>query len=170
MAHPVGYNGQNSWWTDDKVALLKKLKLDDHLSFTQIAHEMGISRNKVCGKLHRLGLTSPAPFMRDRVEKPPRKRKPRITIFQANGSSSHRRIILRAESKDAIKLRCAGIEPRNLGLLDLQRNDCRYPYGDGPFTFCGHAQLDGSPYCAAHARLTTPVTCLDRSAAQLVAA
>ncbi|UWU67098.1 GcrA family cell cycle regulator [Bradyrhizobium sp. NC92] len=56
-----------------------------------------------------------------------------------------------------VKLRCVGIQPRLIQLVDLQPADCRYPYGgdkDGEeITFCGHARQPGSSYCAPHARL-----------------
>lgn len=41
------------------------------------------------------------------------------------------------------------IAPRNLTLIDLGPNECRWPYGEGPFTFCGHP---GHPYCPSHDR------------------
>ena len=61
----------------------------------------------------------------------------------------------------ALKLRCVGIEPRHLSLIELEVGDCRYPYGgdkDGAaITFCGHPRREGSSYCAAHFHLTRNV-------------
>ena len=57
-----------------------------------------------------------------------------------------------------VKLRCVGVKPRLLALVDLEAGDCRYPYGgdkDGEaITFCGHSCLPGSSYCAPHFHLT----------------
>jgi hypothetical protein len=39
-------------------------------------------------------------------------------------------------------------------LLDLDAEGCRYPFGDGPFTFCNHAQHEGSTYCGPHMALS----------------
>lgn len=51
---------------------------------------------------------------------------------------------------DLPALRCVEVEPRHVSLLDLQQGgDCRWPYGDGPFTFCGHPAVFGS-YCGPH--------------------
>ena len=51
-----------------------------------------------------------------------------------------------------VKLRCVGIEPRHLSLIELERGDCRYPYGGDEegeaITFCGHPRRPGSSYCA----------------------
>ena len=59
---------------------------------------------------------------------------------------------------EPVKLRCVGIAPRLVSLIDLERGDCRYPYGgdrDGEaITFCGHPRREGSSYCTAHFRLT----------------
>ncbi len=51
---------------------------------------------------------------------------------------------------DTEMLRCVEIEPRHLSLIDLEKGDCRYPYGDGPMTFCGHPIKEGSSYCVPH--------------------
>ncbi len=57
-----------------------------------------------------------------------------------------------------VKLRCVGVRPRLIPLVELERGDCRYPYGgdkDGEeIAFCGHPRHPGSSYCAPHARVT----------------
>jgi GcrA cell cycle regulator len=59
---------------------------------------------------------------------------------------------------ESVKLRCVGVKPRLLALVELEEGDCRYPYGgdkDGEaITFCGHPRLPGCSYCAPHFRLT----------------
>jgi len=55
-------------------------------------------------------------------------------------------------------LRCIEVEPRHLPLLELERRDCRFPYGgdkDGQaITFCGHPRRKGSSYCTPHFHLS----------------
>lgn len=57
-----------------------------------------------------------------------------------------------------VKLRCVGIEPRHLSLNELERGDCRYPYGgdeeNEAITFCGHPRRPGSSYCSPHFHLS----------------
>lgn len=57
-----------------------------------------------------------------------------------------------------VKLRCVRIEPRYLSLIELERGDCRYPYGGDEegeaITFCGHARRSGSSYCTPHFHLS----------------
>jgi len=56
-----------------------------------------------------------------------------------------------------VKLRCVGVQPRLVQLVELEPADCRYPYGgdkDGEeIAFCGHPRQPGSSYCPPHARL-----------------
>jgi GcrA cell cycle regulator len=56
-----------------------------------------------------------------------------------------------------VKLRCVAIEPRHLSLIELERGDCRYPYGGDEegeaITFCGHPRRPGSSYCTPHFHL-----------------
>lgn len=42
------------------------------------------------------------------------------------------------------------MQPLNLTLDELREDSCRWPYGDGPFTFCGHPKKGGSSYCVTH--------------------
>ena len=57
-----------------------------------------------------------------------------------------------------VKLRCVGIEPRHLSLVELESGDCRYPYGGDEegeaITFCGHPRRPGSSYCTPHFHLS----------------
>src|SRR4029453_12564972 len=38
-------------------------------------------------------------------------------------------------------------------IIDLERDECRYPEGDGPILFCGQRVVQGSPYCPQHTKL-----------------
>ena len=57
-----------------------------------------------------------------------------------------------------VKLRCVGVQPRLITLIELEHCDCRYPYsGDREgeeIAFCGHPRQPGSSYCAPHTNLT----------------
>jgi len=88
------------------------------------------SRNAIIGRLHRLGLTRPLvrrirKIAAPKVDKQP-KPKP-VETFMAQ----------------AFVPRAADALPRHLPLLELKPIVCRYPYGDGPFSFCGHGKAPG---------------------------
>jgi GcrA cell cycle regulator len=112
------------------------------------------TRSAVAGRAKRLGLVAP-----ERVTSP--------SIVPSlpgeTGLLSPRRPALNLPPKSALKparakLRCVGVQPRLVQLVDLASADCRYPYGgdkDGEeIAFCGHPRQPASSYCAPHARLT----------------
>jgi GcrA cell cycle regulator len=73
------------------------------------------------------------------------------------------------ERMETVKPRCVEINPRHLSLGELERGDCRYPYGGDEegeaITFCGHPRRAGSSYCAPHFHLTRgPGTASERAA------
>lgn len=158
-----------SIWTDEKIAELTRL-WDERLSAYIIAEKLGVTRNAVIGKVWRLGLQNPdgektRKLRKDAVERKPRvkkvKLKPRINFVResvravrANGNSDAMRLI-KSVATDHPDLRCVEIDPLLLSLEDLKRGECRYPYGDGPFLFCGHSATEGSSYCAPHKQLTS---------------
>lgn len=38
-------------------------------------------------------------------------------------------------------------------LIDLEHDECRYLYGDGPFRACADKAVPGLPYCRTHAEV-----------------
>ena len=110
------------------------------------------TRSAVAGRAKRLGLVAP-----DRVTSPS------IVPSLPGGAGHLSRPALNLPPKSALKparakLRCVGVQPRLVQLVDLAPADCRYPYGgdkDGEeIAFCGHPRQPASSYCAPHARLT----------------
>ena len=64
-----------SVWTEERLADLKRLWADG-LSITQIGLEIGVSRNAVVGKVHRMGLPKrQSPIVRSDKPIEPRRRK-----------------------------------------------------------------------------------------------
>lgn len=151
-------------WTDERVALLKKL-WGDGLSASQIAAQIGgISRNAVIGKVHRLGLAG-----RAKPNAAAQPQRPRKAVAKPAGEP------LRVEVRDT---------PRSLGpadaveepeltampvtadvalpaservtIMELRDSMCRWPLGDPTnpeFRFCGARSITGLPYCPHHARV-----------------
>jgi GcrA cell cycle regulator len=154
----TGYPGQNAVWTPELSEALKACVLAG-LSFAQSAAKLNsdfgttFTRNAAIGRANRLGMQYPRQARA--TPKPPRykKRNPSLRLVDGNGNSNHKRIIETSYS-DQPELRCVEIIPLHLSLMDLERNGCRYPYGDGPFTFCGHPKQDSTSYCPAHFNLT----------------
>lgn len=143
----------NSPWTDELRAKVKHL-WSDH-SATQIAEALRaeghpFTRNAIIGVLHRAKLTSQHKSEEHRSARADGQKRTR----PARSSANHVRRPPSPKLEAAeIKLRCVEIVPRNLTLMDLEPGDCRYPYGDGPMTFCGHPKMAGFSYCVPHLHL-----------------
>ena len=62
------------------------------------------------------------------------------------------------QRRKGVQLRLVDVDPRHLSLVELERGDCRYPYGGelegDAITFCGHRRREGSSYCTPHFHLT----------------
>ena len=152
---------QSSWAEEHSRALREYL--EKGLSFSRIANAINAqfntaySRNATIGRARRMGLS--APGRTDNSARPksrPKSRLARLHKMRARLAGPKPTVRKRAA---ALKLRCVGIVPRHLSLLELERGDCRYPYGgeaEGEaITFCGHPRREGSSYCVAHFHLTS---------------
>jgi len=139
----------STWWTEDRTEMLKRLWASGSFSFSQIAGQMDITRNAVIGKAHRLGFngrvygnTKRTP---EQIEASKRRKAER-----RNERRRTERVHMVRPTINLEALRCVEVVPLHKSLIDLGSNDCRYPYGDGPYTFCGHPQLEGHSYCGPH--------------------
>jgi GcrA cell cycle regulator len=146
-------------WTDERVALLKKLWMEGH-SAAQIAKQLGggVTRNAVIGKVHRLGLAGRATPSRP-AKRParPQQARPRSVGAPSAPSAPRPRI---SPSMPMLHL-VPPLEPlrRDDGsvttVLTLNDRVCKWPIGDPgseEFAFCGRGSCAG-PYCAEHARM-----------------
>jgi GcrA cell cycle regulator len=172
----------NDWAPEHCRALQDYLALG--MSFAEIAREINArfgtaySRNAAISRSKRMKLTGP--------RRSPKPLRGRLQIKAEIGSKSREtrsQGAARAISAptpaapvghaEPVKLRCVGISPRLVSLVELQPSDCRYPYGgdrdNEPIAFCGHPRLPGSSYCAPHFHLTRgPGTESERAVAPVV--
>ena len=121
----------NSVWNEEKLNKLKSL-WDKGLPITKIGLELGVSRNSIAGKAHRLGL--------------PKRNSP------ISKSGDPRKNENKADIQTDKEL------PLNLLLRDVEwsRNRCCWPLGDPKlpgFSFCGTSIIPGRPYCEEHSKL-----------------
>lgn len=122
-------------WTDEQVEELKRL-WNEGLTTGDIGKALGVSKNAVVGKAHRLGLNSrPSPIRRDEDEAAT----PELPLNPVKTEK------VKAAKKQAEKL---------FTVNDLTHSSCRWPIGDpkdADFHFCGKEALPDKPYCAEHA-------------------
>jgi GcrA cell cycle regulator len=141
----------HSPWTSERIEQLRNC-VASGLSCSQIAAEIGVTRNAVIGKIHRLGLSpgrpaAPARFCPPRVRSPrlsPQRQFVRLMFAPAPGVAGEKADPRPVESMQ----RCS--------LLDLAPDKCRWPVGDpckADFAYCGNQAVGGFSYCAGHARM-----------------
>lgn len=113
-------------WTPEKIKQLKKLWAKGK-STVEIGRELGISKNAVVGKVHRLELDARPSPIKKAATPTPKSQKTKL-----------------------------GDNKGYMTLLDLKLNSCRWPIGepkDADFHFCGKDTVTGKPYCAEHCKI-----------------
>ena len=123
-------NNKNTW-DDSKLKELEKLWNEGH-PISKIGEIMGVSRNSVAGKAHRMGLpkrTSPISSSK----------KENFNDEQNNQTS---------DKEIPLKIKLRGVQ--------WSRTKCCWPEGDpkqNDFKFCGQDIFPGRPYCDKHSLL-----------------
>ena len=118
----------NSVWDEKKLNKLKKL-WDEGMPITKIGIEIGVSRNAIAGKAHRMGL----PKRNSPISKSGDPRKNQVPSSKENTKHLPLKLMLRE--------------------VEWSRNRCCWPIGDPKlpgFSFCGTAIVPGRPYCEEH--------------------
>ena len=115
------------------------------------------SRNAALGRGRRMGLGEPPrpdPVPKATTERFQRDASQRADDFVLLKSLRRRPVF---SSVEGPPLRCVELAPRHLEFGELERGDCRYPFGgDGEgeeITFCGHPRRRGASYCTPHFHL-----------------
>lgn len=133
-------------WTDDAVETLTRLWRQGDLSAAMIARRLGVTRNAVLGKIHRLGLSQPRRPRPLAIAPPPRPAKARPVASARRAPAS---APVRTSPQTGAETG-PGLVAR---LEDLPSRACHWPLGDpqaADFAFCGRRAETG-PYCPAHA-------------------
>jgi GcrA cell cycle regulator len=120
-------------WDDKRLEKLKKL-WEMGLPISQIGEKLGVSRNAIAGKVHRMGL--------------PKRQSP-IAGGNKSGASPARR------KPEATPILNRSDLPLKLALRNItwSRSKCSWPIGDPQstdFHFCGDNVVTGKPYCNTH--------------------
>lgn len=134
----------NSPWTDEAIAILKRMLCVEGHSFSRIAAVIGVTRNAAIGKAKRLDLmqASAKPRTAVRLPKPKRER-----ILPAKKIAQLRS--LPAEPLPAPRIE----DVARKTLAQLEPEDCRWPVDRkdiSGFGFCAAERVPGMPYCHKH--------------------
>ncbi len=126
-------------WTPSKVVTMCRM-WDDGDSAAEIGRAIGMTRNAVLGKAHRLRLGTHKAKVKERGGRP---RKPA-------------RMVLAKISAPLPKPQAVQTPARPCKLFELERDSCRWPHGDPcskDFYYCGAVSMAEQPYCLSHYRL-----------------
>ena len=76
-------------WTDEMVESLKKM-WDEGLSTGEIGKRLGVSKNSIVGKVHRLQLVArPSPIKKKDAETTPKAAKEKLFEYRKNNHINH---------------------------------------------------------------------------------
>ena len=139
-------------WTEQMVEDLRKMWLEG-LTANEIAKKLGVSKNSIVGKVHRLCLTArPSPIKKKEEVKPEtvEENLPQtVAEVQANNQEE-------AENKYEDVHVDKPVNMQGVKLVNLDSHTCRWPLGDPrdeDFCFCGKKVRAGQTYCDEHAAM-----------------
>jgi GcrA cell cycle regulator len=159
-----GKSMQSLSWAPEHTAALREF-IARGMSYAAAADALNTrfgtaySRSAAIGRAKRIGLAVPE-RPQDRpplVPKAPKR--PKAAVQAPRKDRTDKAAAAPAPQRaEPLKLRCVGSQPRLVSLVELEKGDCRYPYGGDKegeaITFCGHPRFGNSPYCAPHFHLT----------------
>jgi GcrA cell cycle regulator len=148
------------FWSDDRMAELRRLRLSQGLTTLQIAEAMGIKRGAVIAKLGRLGIKAgDAGIKKSKLARPASPYKTN-RLGVANGYVALG-LPATAEGLAMVDKDMALPESRRLTIGQLRNSTCRFPICGHPrdenFSYCGAPGADyaaGKPYCPGHAQIS----------------
>jgi GcrA cell cycle regulator len=146
-------------WTEETVMRLRGL-WDEGLSTAEIGRRLGMTKNAIVGKAHRLDLPArPSPIRRGSGERRPRQ--PRLR--RTPGPTLPPLASVRQAPPTTARLAPAGHQapqPPRLQAVPPPRYGrvitCCWPIGEPgtkSFRFCDSPSVPGKPYCGEHAAL-----------------
>lgn len=139
-------------WTPELIKELKKL-WKKGLTTGEIGRVIGMSKNAVVGKAHRLGLESrPSPIKREEAPKKEKASRVIKKVTKPVPKKEQQVAVETAEPVKAVKKTKSG-KNKGVKLVDLKPTSCRWPEGDPKdpdFHFCGKEAVPGKSYCEEH--------------------
>jgi GcrA cell cycle regulator len=149
-------------WSDEVVARLRALWADGH-STAEIGRRLGVSKNAVVGKAHRLDLPSrPSPIRRDGTGSPRPRAPRRVTGPTLPPLNCTRTPLAAPRAPFALDVAASATASQSVPRAPVLSSytgrvvPCSWPLGEPgtkSFRFCDDGSLPGKPYCEAHAAI-----------------
>ena len=148
-------------WTNEAIDRLRALWAEGH-STAEIGRRMGISKNAVVGKAHRLDLPArPSPIRRDPATPRPVATGRRPTLPPLRAAMPIAAAAPRREEPKPVAPTILALPPKPAQSVvrafpRVSSKACCWPIGEPGtkgFRFCSEPAMSGKPYCAEHAAL-----------------
>lgn len=165
-------------WTDQMVEDLKKM-WKEGLTTGEIGKRLGVSKNSIVGKVHRLGLSGRPSPIKKKTDAAPQEAKKETSPQNSKTEAAPADVSMPQKESPAVKAtekKAPAVEkeeiseplafkstPRyeisregKIALTELDNHTCRWPIGDPKdenFHFCGRRVRLGQTYCEEHAAL-----------------
>jgi len=134
-------------WTEARIEEMLTMWRTGYTTY-QIADKFGVSRNTICGKLHRVKIARGILEAKPRIRKPSKTDEPRKASTMTLPARAG--FVL---AKSPVTSVAAPDEGQLASIIDV--TGCKWPVKDdeayvGGVAFCNHGTLDGSSYCPYH--------------------
>lgn len=143
-------------WTEKMVEDLRQMWLEG-LTASEIAKNLGVSKNSIVGKVHRLCLTArPSPIKKKDGDMP------EVELFKEqapateNAPANVQKQTCAAEVSESAAVEKSTEPALGIKLVNLDSHTCRWPLGDprdDNFGFCGKKVRAGQTYCDEHSAM-----------------
>lgn len=143
-------------WTPELIKDLKK-HWKKGLTTGEIGRLIGMSKNAVVGKAHRLGLESrPSPIRREKLEASKTRKAAKRLLKPVQNEQQNELNTSTVEAGKSVKSVRKNGKNKGVKLVDLKPTSCRWPEGDPKdpdFHFCGKEAVPGKSYCDEHCQV-----------------
>lgn len=158
-------------WTDEMVDQLRAMWIEG-LTTGEIGKRLGVSKNSIVGKVHRLGLSGrPSPIKKKedndseaeasetvvkQMKEKTAPKEPKPAKVKAEKPAPAAVPVEKAAEKTECPAKPSRSHNGKTMLTDLDNHTCRWPLGDPKdenFHFCGKKVRIGQTYCDEHANI-----------------
>ncbi len=155
-----------SAWTEEATERCRTLYLSG-MSTPAIEAIIGISKNKIVGRMFRIGVGHP----KRAIRRTPEQAKARKRELDSKRRPSKKKVVGPRPKPlalpESLAADLATPQEQRRSLLQLSRRDCRWPVGypgEADFFFCGAQKYKGASYCLRHYLVSTNYTPVPRNA------
>ncbi|MBP5215987.1 MAG: global cell cycle regulator GcrA-like protein [Alphaproteobacteria bacterium] len=136
-------------WTDESVEQLRQMWAKG-LTANEIAKKLGVTKNAIVGKVHRLCLKARPSPIKNKTGDSPEKNDEAFDV-EINDMPE-----IADEALEVFHEEKKPLSGTNVRLIDLDSHTCRWPIGDPrdeDFCFCGKKVRAGQTYCDEHSAM-----------------